>query len=93
MKSESELKSQIAELLKQQLQGFRCLVCHRDEFAALDLLEQGLQSNVMLYSGGDPVAKKHAPLLTIACTHCGRIEQFAEMPLRLRLLAESDADS
>jgi transcription elongation factor Elf1 len=85
---EIETRKKISELLQRQLRGFRCLVCGRDEFVQLDLPEQNLQTNVMLFEGDDPVAKKHAPLLTIACTYCGRIEQFAEAPLMKRLHAE-----
>jgi hypothetical protein len=77
----------VAELLKKELQGFRCLVCKGNEFVELDLPEQDLQSNLMLYKGGDPVARKHLPLLAIACAHCGRIEQFAEHPLLQRAKA------
>jgi transcription elongation factor Elf1 len=88
---EIETRRKLSELLQQQLQGFCCLVCGRDEFVQLDMPEQNLQTNLMLFEGDDPVGKKHSPLLTIACTHCGRIEQFAEQPLRKRLEAEEQA--
>jgi transcription elongation factor Elf1 len=91
MTNDVEVKSEITELLKRQLQGFRCPVCAHDEFVEVDPLDQGLQSNVMLYSGDDPIPKKHMLLRTIVCTYCGRIEQFAELALRRRLEAKGAA--
>jgi transcription elongation factor Elf1 len=82
-----EDRRRVSELLKKELQGFRCLVCKGTEFVELDLPEQDLQSNLMLYKGDDPVARKHVPLVAIACSRCGRIEQFAEHPLLERVKA------
>ena len=84
--SDVDTKAEVGELLKKQLQGFRCPVCAHDEFVEVDQPGQGLQTNVMLYSGDDPVPKKHMVLRTIVCTYCGRIEQFAELALRRRLV-------
>ena len=80
-----EDRRRVSELLKKELQGFRCLVCKGTEFVELDLPEEDLQSKLMLYRGADQTVGEYSPLLTIACTHCGRIEQFAEQPLMARV--------
>jgi transcription elongation factor Elf1 len=84
-----EDRRRVSELLKKELQGFRCLVCKRNEFVELGEPDDGLQSNLMFYEGGDETVKKYAPLVTIACTHCGRLEQFAQQPLMERVKAGS----
>jgi len=86
MLSEQELNDKISELLMRELQGFECPVCHHHQFAQLDDVQSNLRSNLMLYDGSDPVPKKHTRLISIACTNCGHIEQFAELPLRRRAL-------
>jgi transcription elongation factor Elf1 len=85
-------RERVSALLKQELRGFRCLVCGHDEFVELDMPELALQPNLMLYEGDDPIAKKHVPLLAIACTRCGRIEQFAEQPLLQRVRAQGHVE-
>jgi predicted nucleic-acid-binding Zn-ribbon protein len=90
MLSESELKAEITKLLLRELQGFRCPVCRHHEFTQLDDIESDLRTNLMLYVGSDPIPKKHARLISIACSNCGHIEQFAELPLRRRVLAATE---
>ncbi len=86
MLSESELNDRVKDLLFKELKGFECPVCRHHEFAQLDSFESSLRTNLMLYDGHDPVAKKHVTLISIACTNCGHIEQFAELPLKRRVL-------
>ncbi len=86
MLSELEVKTKVSELLRAQLRGFKCPVCGNQEFAQLDDVESELRTNLMLYAGDDPIPKKHAQLISIACNNCGHIEQFAELPLRRRVL-------
>jgi transcription elongation factor Elf1 len=92
MLSEGELNDQVKELLFKELKGFECPVCRHHEFAQLDIDDQNLRTNLMLYDGHDPVAKKHVALISIACTNCGHIEQFAEIPLRRRVLGAKVGD-
>ena len=88
-----ETLTKATELLMRELKGFRCLVCHNDEFVLFDQPGQQVRSNLMFFEGDDPVAKKHIPTLSIACARCGRIEQFAEKPLVDRLVAQGDKQS
>jgi hypothetical protein len=75
-------------LLQKDLKNFSCSVCGHDEFAFIDRADEGLLPNLMLYDGDDPLPKKHTPLLTIACLNCGRLEQFAQVPLLKRLKSQ-----
>ncbi len=90
MLSESELNDQVKNLLLKELRGFECPVCRHHEFTQLDDIGSSLRTNLMLYDGPDPVAKKHVRLISIACTNCGHIEQFAELPLKRRVLKASE---
>ena len=85
-----ETLTKASELLMRELKGFRCLVCHKDEFYLLDQPREQFRSNMTFFEGGNPVAKKYILTLTIVCSNCGRIEQFAEKPLIDRLAAQSD---
>ena len=80
-------RRRVSELLKKELEGFRCLVCKGNEFVELEAPDPELQPNLMYYEGNDPVARKRTPLVAIACARCGRIEQFAEQPLLERVKA------
>ena len=91
MLSESQIQDRVSELLKKELGKYSCAVCGNDKFVILDRFDSGLQSNLMLYEGDDPVAKKHSPLRTVACTNCGHLEQFAENPLRRRVMDSSES--
>ena len=91
MPTEFEIEGKIEELLQSDLRGFRCPVCRHDEFAVLDELGSHLRTSLMHYEGDDPVAKQRTRLISLACTNCGHIEQFAEEPLRRRALAALEA--
>ena len=82
--SEATATLRAFEVLKSDLHNFRCLVCKHDEFVQLDRPEDGLATNLMLYQGDDPLAKKHSPLISVACTRCGHIEQFVREVLLAR---------
>jgi hypothetical protein len=85
MSSDLVETDRLKELLLEELKNFACTVCGHDEFAFIDKAEEGLLPNLTLYDRDDPLPKKHTPLLTIACLNCGRLEQFAQVPLLKRL--------
>jgi hypothetical protein len=87
MAAEFEIEAKIEELLQSDLQGFHCPVCRHSEFAIFDELGASLRTNLMHYESDDPVPKQRTRLISIACTNCGHIEQFAEEPLRRRAMA------
>ncbi len=93
MAAEFEIEAKIEELLQSDLQGFQCPVCRHFEFAILDELGSHLRTNLMHYEGDDPVAKERTRLISLACTNCGHIEQFAETPLRRRAMAALEAST
>jgi hypothetical protein len=87
MPAEFEIETKIAELLQSDLQGFQCPVCRHHEFVQLDELGSHLRTNLIHYEEGDLIPKQRTRLISIACTNCGHIEQFAEEPLRRRATA------
>ena len=93
MATEFEIEGKIDELLQSDLRGFKCPVCRHQEFAQLDDLNSHLRTNLMHYEGDDPVPKQRTRLISMACTNCGHIEQFAEEPLRRRALASLGVDA
>jgi hypothetical protein len=72
-------------LLKQKLEGYCCSVCGNDQFALIERPLDQLRTNIHLFRGDDPLAKKHVELITIACLSCGHVEQFVERVLQDQL--------
>lgn len=82
----------IVGALNENLRAFRCTVCHSDQFAIIEQPDQDLRTNIHLFKGRDPVAKKQVELLTLACTNCGHVEQFVQKVLLERLRSRKAAD-
>ena len=80
----TQMRGKVTDLLKKDLAGFRCLVCHNDEFVLLEESLTDVQSKLTLSAEGSGPAVQ-VPTLSIACTRCGRIEQFIEQMLAQRL--------
>jgi transcription elongation factor Elf1 len=93
MPTEFEIDQEIDKILQSDLQGFRCPVCRHQEFAVMDDLGSRLRTNLVHYEEGDLVPKQRTRLISIACTNCGHIEQFAEEPLRRRAIASFEANA
>ena len=91
MLSENEIDNRIGELLLRELKGFECPVCAHHEFAQLDALGENLRTGFIAYDGNEPTSKAQTRLISIACTNCGHIEQFAELPLKRRVLQAAEA--
>lgn len=81
----------IVGALNERLRAYRCPVCQSNQFALLEVPDENLRTNIHLFKGPDPIAKKHIELLTVACTNCGHLEQFVQKLLRERLLAQKGA--
>jgi transcription elongation factor Elf1 len=70
----------LASKLKAKIPGFSCPTCGHRDFALLEQPELGLRT--WLNREDQPFApigqKTTQPLVTLVCTNCGHIEQFAE---------------
>jgi predicted nucleic-acid-binding Zn-ribbon protein len=93
MPPEFEIEAEIERLLQSDLQGFQCPVCRHQEFEILDDLGSHLRTNLVHYEEGELIPKQRTRLISIACTNCGHIEQFAEHPLRRRAEVALGANS
>ena len=73
----------LALALKARAPGLVCPVCRHRDFGLLE--QPGFGLRTWLRREGEPFAqvdeKTSQPLLTLVCTNCGHIEQFAEAVL------------
>ena len=74
--------------LRRRIDNFRCVVCANNKFMIFEAPDQHLRTNIHLFKGADPVAKKHVELLTIVCSDCGHVEQFVQKVLADAIGAE-----
>ncbi len=81
-------KLKAMKLLEKELHGFRCPVCSKDEFVQIDLPEKNIETKLSVYEGDDPMARKHFSMFAVACTNCGRVEQFLQFFLTRRVQSE-----
>jgi len=73
----------LARLLKNAAPGLTCRVCGQRDFALVESPDEGIRTTlprVKLAEPENPFRIQQA-LVTVICTHCGHLEQFAEAVL------------
>lgn len=74
-----EEAKQLARRLMKRAPGLRCRVCEGRDFALLEQPDMDYRTTLvrepLAQSAGEVVRQK---LLTLLCTNCGHLEQFAE---------------
>ena len=71
-------RNDLIELVKRRFPSMACARCGHETFALLDDPEQNTQTGLPIYGVGDLLPGRFKPEVTatLACTNCGRIEQF-----------------
>jgi transcription elongation factor Elf1 len=80
---DGEKAKELARSLKQKVPDLACPACGKRDFGLLEQPDAGVRT--WLSREDQPFAvigvKKSQPLVTLVCTNCGHVEQFAEVIL------------
>ena len=79
----SDGSKQLARRLKQVVPELACRTCGHRDFALIESPDEGVRTTLRRVQVSDPseLAIQQA-LVTVICTRCGHLEQFAEAVLK-----------
>ncbi|MBT9288811.1 hypothetical protein [Prosthecodimorpha staleyi] len=74
----------MAQRIKRLAPDLSCTACGHRDFAILEDVDENIRTVLRRqpYGGGPSAHFVSQPLVTLLCTHCGRLEQFAEAILK-----------
>jgi hypothetical protein len=68
----------LARALKHRAPALTCRVCDNRDFAMVEFPDEGYRSQLRRQNKADGRLSIDQPLISLICTTCGHIEQFAE---------------
>ena len=74
----SEASVEMARLIKERVPEFACRVCGTRNFALLESPDTGFRTHLRRENKRPPRMFVEQRLVSLVCTNCGHIEQFAE---------------
>lgn len=81
----------LARLIKERVPDLNCRVCGHRDFAMLEVPDDGFRT-LLRREDKDRDLSISQPLVTVVCTTCGYLEQFAEAVLTGSKAAEYGED-
>ena len=78
----SDGSKQLARRLKQIVPELACRTCGHRDFALLESPDEGVRTTLRRVRVNDPSQLIQQALVTVICTRCGHLEQFAEAVLK-----------